>query len=106
MTKNYYPASPTSVPKNLTMLTSSYQLKSILAILAIILFFALYTVMVLALGYLFYYAIIYDMGRINKLTILMKVGAIVGAGMLFVFTLKFIFKLKNHKPINSIRLIK
>ncbi len=106
MTKNYYPASPTSVPKNLTMLTSSYQLKSILAILAIILFFALYTAMVLALGYLFYYAIIYDMGRINKLTILMKVGAIAGAGMLFVFTLKFIFKLKNHKPNNRIKLVK
>ncbi len=102
----YYPESPVKVPKKLTALTSSYQLKAFLAILAIVLFFFLYAAMVVALGYLFYYAIVYDMGQVNKLTILMKVGAIAGAGMLFVFTLKFIFKLKNHKPNNRIKLKK
>nr|WP_299386071.1 M48 family metallopeptidase [Allomuricauda sp.] len=106
MSLTYYPSSPVEVPKKLTALTSSYQLKAFLAVLAIILFFVLYTAMVLALGYLFYYAIIYDMGHVNKLTILMKVGAIAGAGMLFIFTLKFIFKLKNHKPNNRIKLDK
>lgn len=104
MSKSYYPISPVKVPKKLTGLTSSYQLKSFLAILAIVLFFVLYTAMVVALGYLVYYAIFYGMGRINKFTILMKAGAIAGAVMLFVFTLKFIFKLKNHKPNNRIKL--
>ena len=106
MTNMYYPTSPITVPKKLTGLTSSYQLRSFLAIIAIILFFALYVAMVVALGYLFYHAVVYDMGPINKLTILMKVGAIAGAAMLFVFTLKFIFKLKNHKPNNRIMMAK
>lgn len=106
MTNSFYPTSPTEIPKKLTGLTSSYQLKSFLAILAIVLFFALYAAMVTALGYLLYYAVIYDMGHINKFTIILKVGAIAGAAMLFVFTLKFIFKLKNHKPVNRIKLVK
>ncbi|NQZ45842.1 MAG: M48 family metalloprotease [Flavobacteriaceae bacterium] len=104
MTTTYYPKSPVVADKKLTSLTSTYQLKAFLSILAIILFFILYFALVASLGYLAYYAVIYDMGSINKLTILMKVGAIAGAVMLFVFTLKFIFKLKNHKPSNLIKL--
>lgn len=106
MTELLYPKSPTNVPKKLTSLTSSYQLRAFLAILAIILFFVLYCSLVAALGYLAYYAFIYDMGAVNKITILMKIGAIAGSIMLFVFTLKFIFKLKNHKPNNRIKLSK
>ncbi|WP_405384895.1 M48 family metalloprotease [Maribacter sp. LLG6340-A2] len=106
MTNLYYPTSPKSLPSSLTKLPFSYLLKSLLSILAIVLFFALYVSMVVGLGYLFYYAIIYDMGYINKLTIIMKVGAIAGAAMLFVFSLKFVFKLKNHKPNNRILLKK
>jgi Zn-dependent protease with chaperone function len=44
--------------------------------------------------------------KVNKWTILMKLGAIAGSVMLFAFTLKFIFKLKNHKPTNRIKLEK
>lgn len=106
MSSTYYPLSPASIPKKLTALTPSYQFRAFLAILAIVLFFALYVAMVLALGYLAYYAIIYDMGNVNKITILLKVGAIAGAVMLFIFTLKFIFKLKNHKFENRIKLEK
>ena len=106
MSSTYYPLSPTNIPKKLTGLTPSYQFRAFLAILAILLFFVLYSAMVVALGYLAYYAIIYDMGDVNKLTILLKVGAIAGSAMLFVFTLKFIFKLKNHKFTNRIKLEK
>ena len=106
MTSTYYPESPTKSTKKLTSLTPSYQLRAFLAVMAIVLFFALYAALVASLGYLLYYAIIYDMGSINKLTILMKVGAITGAAMLFAFTLKFVFKLKNHKPGNRIKLNK
>lgn len=106
MSSTYYPLSPTDIPKKLTGLTSSYQLRAFLAVLAIILFFVLYATMVLALGYLAYFAVIYDMGQVNKLTIILKVGAIAGAVMLFIFTLKFIFKLKNHKFENRIKLDK
>ncbi len=106
MTTTYYPKSPVLSNKKLTSLTPSYRFKTLLAILAIVLFFILYAALVASLGYLLYYAVTYEMGMINKLTILMKAGAIAGAAMLFVFTLKFIFKLKNHKPSNRITLVK
>jgi len=106
MNNSFYPPSPIEIPKKLTGLTSAYQLKAILAILAILLFFTLYAALVFGLGFLVYNAVFYDMGRINKLTILMKVGAIAGTAMLFIFTLKFIVKLKNHKPNNRIKLNK
>jgi len=106
MNANYYPKSPNSLPKNLTNLPASYMFRATLAVLAILLFFALYIALVIGLGYLVYYACIYDMGHINKLTIILKLGAVAGAAMLFVFTLKFIFKLKNHKRENRIKLNK
>jgi Zn-dependent protease with chaperone function len=103
---NVYPQSPKQLPKNLTALPKSYQLRATLAVLAILAFFVLYAALVVGLGLLFLYAITYEMGHVNKLTILAKVGAIAGAGMLFIFTLKFIFKLKNNKPSNRIKLHK
>lgn len=102
----FYPKSPTTLPQNLTTLPSSYKLKAFLAILAILLFFALYFSLVVFLGFLVYYSFIYEITYINKFTILLKIGAIAGSVMLFVFTLKFIFKLKNHKPENRIKLEK
>ena len=104
MTSPIYHTSPTDIPKNFTALTPSYQLRASLAILSIILFFVLYFLLVAGLGYLAYLAVIYDMGSVNKFTILMKLGAIAGAVMLFVFTLKFIFKIKNFNPKNRIKL--
>lgn len=103
---SYYPPSPSITSKKLTGLTPSYQFRAFLAILAILLFFLLYVAMVVGLGYLLYYAVFYDMGSVNKFTILLKLGAIAGAAMLFVFTLKFVFNLKSHKPENRIKLEK
>ena len=95
MNQLIYPVSPTDLPKDFTSLPTSYKLKASLAILGIIIFFALYFSMVAGLGWLVYYAFTYEMILINKLTILGKLGAIAGTIMLFIFTLKFIFKLKN-----------
>lgn len=106
MSATIYPAGPAQVPSSLSSLTSSYQLRALLAIVAIFLFFALYFALVYSLGYLVYLAVMYDMVTVNKLTLLLKVGAIAGAAMLFVFTVKFIFKLKNHTPENRIKLDK
>ncbi|MGB5980858.1 MAG: M48 family metalloprotease [Nonlabens sp.] len=101
---SFYPPSPSALPENFTKLPSSYKLKASLAIGAIILFIFLYTALVAALGWLTYYAFIYEITSINKLTILLKIGAIAGAGMLIVFTVKFIFKLKNTQPVNRIKI--
>ena len=106
MEKPLCPAGPKSIHKNLTALTSTYQLKAVLAVLAIVFFFVLYFGLVLAFAYLVKLAITYPIGDINKVTILVKLGAIAGSAMLFVFTLKFIFKLKSYKPENRIKLNK
>ncbi len=106
MSLSFYPASPKSVDPGLTKLPTSYQWKAIFAILAIIVFFVLYLALVVGLAFLTYYAIVYPIENVNKLTILGKIGAIAGSAMLFVFTLKFILKLKNHKPENRIKLVK
>jgi Zn-dependent protease with chaperone function len=98
--------SPLEAPKNLTQLSSAYMIKATLAILAIIVFFLLYVLLIIGLAYLIEWAFTYDMLDVNKLTILGKLGAIAGSIMLFAFTLKFIFKLKNHKPANRIKLDK
>lgn len=98
--------SPINLPENLTKLSTSYMIKASLAVLAIITFFVLYVLLIIGLGYLVVWAFTYDMLDVNKLTILGKLGAIAGSIMLFVFTLKFIFKLKNHKPANRIKLNK
>lgn len=99
-----YPPSPTNLPKDLKALPFSYALRASVAVGAIVLFFVLYATLVVALGYLAYLAVIYPFVSVNKFTILLKIGAIAGAVMLFVFTLKFIFKLKNHVPENRITL--
>lgn len=96
--------SPLESPKNLTQLSSAYMIKASLAVFAIIVFFVLYVLLVVGLAYLVKWAFTYDILEFNKLTILGKLGAIAGSIMLFAFTLKFIFKLKNHKPANRIKL--
>lgn len=101
-----YPPSPSETPKGLTALSGGYMFKATLAILAVILFFILYFSLVLVLGYGIYYAIFYEIEYINNWTILLKIGSVAAAVMLFLFSLKFILKLKNHKPNNRIRLDK
>jgi len=81
-------------------------IKATLAVLAIVVFFVLYVLLIIGLAYLIEWAFTYDMLDVNKLTILGKLGAIAGSIMLFAFTLKFIFKLKNHRPANRIKLHK
>ena len=97
---------PSHLPKDLTKLSKSYVFKATLAILSILLFFFLYVLLITSLFYLVYLAFTYEVEHINKLTILIKLGAIAGSVMLALFTLKFVFKLKNHKPENRIKLVK
>lgn len=104
METTLYPKSPLQIDSNLTALTPSYQGKSTAAILSILVFFILYIGLIIGLGYLVYYAFVYEVEDINKLSILVKLTAIAGSVMLFVFTLKFIFKLKNHVPSNRVEL--
>lgn len=104
MNSSTYPVNPSGIPSNFISLPSSYKFRAFLAILAIALFFVLYAALVYAFGWLTYFAITYDIGDVNKFTILLKIAAILGSVALLAFTVKFIFKLKNHKPSNRIKL--
>jgi len=103
-TSKLYPNNPEYLPKDLTKLTTIYKVKVTLAILAVLLFFVSYTAMVVSAGYLIEYAIFYPIYDVNKFTILLKIGAIAIALTLFTFTLKFLFKIKNHKIPNRVKL--
>lgn len=98
--------SPEVITINFNTLSRDYILKVILAIAAIVFFFISYFVLVAFFGYCAYYAIIYDVESISMFSLMFKVGAIAASIMLFVFSLKFIFSLKNHKPLNRIKLVK
>lgn len=106
MASTLYPTSPNLKNRKLTNLTGSYKLRATLAVVAIVLFFVLYFALVYGLARLVHYSIVYEITRVHKFSILMKVGAVAGSVMLFVFTLKFIFKLKKHKRENRIKLSK
>ena len=99
-----YPVSPSNVPHKLTGLSTAYKVKASLAILGILIFFVLYFALVIALCYLVYLAVIFDAGRAGLYSILLKLGAIAGAVMLVLFTIKFLFKLKNPERPNRIQL--
>ena len=101
-----YPPSPKTIPKKLTSLTPTYQLKTILAIIAIIVFFLLYFALIIAFAGAVYLAITYDIRVISYITIIIKVCAITGTIMLLAFTLKFLFKLKNPERPNRVKLEK
>jgi Zn-dependent protease with chaperone function len=101
-----YPKSPENIPDKLTKLPNTYHLKAGAAVFSVIFFFAFYIGLILGTAYLAQYAILYEMIEVNRLTILLKIGAIAGSVMLFIFTLKFIFKMKNPSINNRIKLKK
>lgn len=101
MIENFYPASPTGVPKGFTLPSPSYKSQVVYVLLAMLVFMILYLAMISASVYLIYWAVIYPMETINKFTLLLKAGSIAMAVMLFVFLLKFL--LKRHitdSPLN------
>lgn len=95
---------PANIPSGLTAVNKNYYFKATLAVIAILLFFVLFLSLVALTSYLAFLAITYPMDTINKFTILVKLGAIAGSGMLVVFTLKFLFKIRNHHPENRIEI--
>jgi Zn-dependent protease with chaperone function len=103
-----YSPNPNNVPGNLSALTSSYKVRAGLAVFSVLLFFILYFSMIVFFGYLVQLAFFYPVYQINNLTgmLVIKIGMILGTVALFIFSLKFLFKIKNNKPKNRILLKK
>jgi Zn-dependent protease with chaperone function len=107
MASNFYPTSPQVTTQKLTALTSSYKFRAFLAILSIILFFVLYVLLVIAIGFFVKWTITaLDFNSSSLYVLIFHFGIIAAAVMLFLFTLKFILKLRNHKPENRLQLSK
>ncbi|WP_378177572.1 M48 family metallopeptidase [Aquimarina sp. SS2-1] len=84
-----YPENPIDVPEGLTKVSKKYTQKVVLAILGLVLFFVLYFFMIVGFGYLAYYNFLeFQTDRGSMFNLAISIGAI----MLFLFTLKFIFK--------------
>jgi hypothetical protein len=91
-----YPPAPAGIPADLTRPTTSYRVQTGLTLLSLLLFVLIYLALVAVSAWLVYLAIIFPV-PVNKLGILVKLGAIAGAGMLFLFLLKGLFK---HQTID------
>jgi Zn-dependent protease with chaperone function len=99
--KHFYPESPQGIPHGYTQPSSSYKSQVVYVLLAMVVFLVLYLILMAAAGYLLYLAISYPMDDVNRWTLLLKVGAIGMAGMLFGFLLKFLFKKHDtDNPLN------
>ena len=97
-----YPLAPQKLPPKLTQLPGVYKFKVALAILSIILFFALYFSLVGFSLWLLNETFFYSMDTINKWTILLKISAVAFALAFAIFSIKFLFHLKNVQPANRI----
>ncbi|MFK7923696.1 MAG: M48 family metalloprotease, partial [Bacteroidia bacterium] len=64
----------------------------ILNLVAVALFMLIYFAMIVGAAYLLYWAIIFPIEKVNRLTLFLKIVGIAAAAMLFVFTIKFLFK--------------
>lgn len=96
---NYYPEGPKNIPTEISKIPISYAARVLLVLLAIIAFIFIYSAMLAGSAYLVYISIIYNVVKITKLTLLLKIGSIATSVMLFLFIIKFIFK--QHRQDNS-----
>lgn len=87
-----YPPSIDSAPPGLTRPTLRHRLSTVLVLLSLFAFLALYLALVAASGYVVYVAFTYPMGVVNRWSLLLKAGAIACSVMLFLFLLKGLFK--------------
>lgn len=97
---NLTSSSPKGVPQDLTKLPASYKLKVTLAIFAIVVFFLLYAGMITGAVFLVRLTVF----EIHPDNVPVKIGAMFGSLMLLAFTVKFLFKLRNNKAKNRLRL--
>ncbi|MFC4636127.1 M48 family metalloprotease [Dokdonia ponticola] len=94
-----YPENPTQLPDDFTRVQNSYIQKVILAIAGLLLFFILYFAMIIGLGKLAYWQFL-EFKKVEG--DVFNLAFAVGAFMLFLFTLKFIFRWNRHKDKISV----
>ncbi|MGB1031072.1 MAG: M48 family metallopeptidase [Flavobacteriales bacterium] len=97
---HFYPPSPELDQKEFTKLSTKYKWQVVLACLGVVLFFILYLALVSFFLYLFTLSIRFLQVRPS----LLSIASVLGALMLLLFTIKFVFKLKRNSKEHRIKL--
>ena len=92
MNTDLYPKTPQNIPADFLKVPTAYKARAFYVLLAIVFFLVFYAGLIAATAYLVYLSVIYPMMDGGFYIILLKLGSIGGAVMLFIFTLKFLFK--------------
>lgn len=90
-----YPPSPETIPVELTRPTMRYRVQVAVVLVSLFVFLALYVALVAASGWLVWQAIVAPLVGRGFYGILLKLGSIGAAGMLFVFLLKGLFTMQR-----------
>lgn len=90
-----YPPSPAEVPDDLLRPTVRYRLQVAVVLVSLLLFLALYLALVAASGWLTWRMIEAPLVGRGLYAIILKIGSIGAAGMLFVFLVKGLFKMQR-----------
>lgn len=103
---NLYPQSPSGIDADFTQPNAQYNSRVIMVLLGMMLFFVLYVGFVIASGYLLYWSVMNIAHNIsdNIYVILFQFALVFIAVMLFVFTLKFLFKRHSFENPKNIEL--
>ena len=95
METSLYPQNPIIEDRNFTKPEGSYRVQVIWVMVSILLFALMYIALIAGSLWLIYWAVMWPMTTVNKLTLFGKVGGIAAAGMFFAFIVKFLFKSHN-----------
>ena len=104
MKNELYPKSPIDLPSNFLKLPPSYKSRVFIVMVSILLFVSLYLAMIVAALWLVKYTVLFPLYNVSLWPILFKLGAVGASVMLFVFTLKFMFKKMNYQHPTNVEL--
>ncbi|MCV6628282.1 MAG: M48 family metalloprotease [Flavobacteriaceae bacterium] len=102
---SWYPPSPKAEHLQAISISSSYKFRALAAILGIVLFFVLYSTLVISSGYFVYWSIgVLRFSSYGIYRVFFHLVIIAAAVMLLLFTLKFVLKLRKDKRNKRIEL--
>jgi len=90
--ESFYPPSVSGVPPDLTVANANYRRSVVIVLVCLVLFLLFYLALVAASGWLFYVALTYPLEGRGRGPILLKIGSVAITAMLFLFTVKGLFK--------------
>jgi len=103
---NLYPQSPSGIRADFTKPNAQYNSRVVMVLLGMLLFFVLYICFVIVSAYFSYWSIMNIMNHPsdNIYALLFQAALVVGSVMLFIFTLKFLFKRHSFENPKNVEL--